>query len=232
MEKEKKISEYRVKKSFILGNSFVLIFPLVLTIVTFAERDMVRQNEWVGLGGFWMIGLLLTLLPLSSKLEISKDYVKICLFGVITTSQIYSSDVQIVEYGNLLRGGLGHGKGLRIRVLKNGRSRTHNIREKIFGIEAVKHAKRVLESRGADIDNEFVAMAQKESKRTKQVEKIGGIGIGLSIILFFIGLFIPEGSSFTVFKLIIPISAISIIFFIAYIIVKSKENADKSAGVE
>lgn len=136
---------YKAKISFILGNSFVLIFPLLLTLVILAEGAAAQQNEWVGVGIFWILGLLVTFVPLGSKLEVGEDYIKTYLFGFTTTKKISSSDVQALTYGNIFKGNLGFGKGINFTVLRNNKSKAHSLSERIYGKEAIDHAKHVLQ---------------------------------------------------------------------------------------
>jgi hypothetical protein len=79
-------------------------------------------------------------------LRVEKDHVRSYLLH-FRLSDVDSSNVQAVEYGNLYRGGLGFGKGLNYRALVKGKSRAYSIGEKFYGKEAIAHAKGVLESR-------------------------------------------------------------------------------------
>jgi hypothetical protein len=92
------------------------------------------------------LSVLLAIIPFVAKLEVGKDYLRPYLLGfpLLTLS---SKDVVDIEYGSLFRGGLGQGKGLNIRFLKNGKSKTTSIGEKFWGKEAIQHAKRVLENK-------------------------------------------------------------------------------------
>ena len=138
---------YKAKLSFLLGNLIVLIFPLLLTLVVYLEGEAAQQNEWIGIGIFWIIGALITFIPLGSRLEVGEDYIKTYLFGLTTTQKTQSSDVQALTYGNVFWGGLGFGKGINFRILRNGKSRAHSLSEKVYGPEAITHAKRVLSNK-------------------------------------------------------------------------------------
>ena len=75
------------------------------------------HNEWIGICGFWLIGFILILVPLYTKLEVGKDYIKNYFFGFCVNT-IKQGDVIAINYSNLMKGGLGYGKGLNIRIQK------------------------------------------------------------------------------------------------------------------
>lgn len=140
------MTTYKAQVSYILSNSVFFIFPLVLTIITISEGSAVNPNEWFGVFGFWAIGIILILVPMGSRLEVGKDYVKSSLFGFKVLS-ISSEDVVSIKYGNLFRGGLGYGKGLNVTFLKDGQSKSTSFGEKFWGKEAIQHTQRVLENK-------------------------------------------------------------------------------------
>jgi RHS repeat-associated protein len=121
----------------VLGIVFVgLTLPLII------EGAPVVATKLMALGGFWLLGIVLTLYPLGFELEVGSDYVRSSLYG-LTISDVRSSDVRAVVYGNLFFGSLG-GKGLTYRTVINGRSKTYTVGEIIYGKEAIEHARRVL----------------------------------------------------------------------------------------
>ncbi len=122
----------------------IVFFGLTLSLIV--EGSPVPATKLFGLSSFWVIGILLTVLPLGAKLEVGQDYIKTYLFNFTTTRKIRSSDVQVISYGDLFRGGLGFGKGISFRAVIDGKSRAYSVSEAIYGKEAVAHAKRVLES--------------------------------------------------------------------------------------
>lgn len=134
---------YKARLPYIFGNSVLLVFPLLLTIVNFAEVDGVQRNESIGLISFWLLAMVITLAPFVFKLEVGVNYVKTYFFGFpIRTVEV--SNVQVLEYGNLFRGGLGFGKGLKMWI-KTGRGRKYfSIGEKAYGKEAITHIREVL----------------------------------------------------------------------------------------
>lgn len=127
-----------------------LIFSLLLSIVTFASDAPPTLNELEALVGFWIFFIVLVVIPFLIKLEIGPDYVKSYLCGLCLRT-IQSSRVQVASYGDLFRGGLGIGKGLKGWELvhperKLFRNKYFSIGEQLYGKEALVHAKRVLES--------------------------------------------------------------------------------------
>ena len=140
------IKIYRARKSVMGGGLVVLaILFFGLTLPLIIEGSAVEERKLLGLGIFWIVGILLTVVPLGANLEVGEDYVKTYLFGFTTTPKIRASDVQVLVHGNLFHGGLGFGKGINFRALRDGRSKAFSISEAIYGKEALAHAKRVLE---------------------------------------------------------------------------------------
>jgi hypothetical protein len=135
---------YKPQKSFILGNSVVLIFPLILTIMSFSSGGKIPSHEIKGLVGFWVLTLLLTFVPLVLKIGVGDDYVKHYFLGFLTRN-LKKSDVEVLEYGNLLRaGGLGFGKGLKAWERRKNGLKYYSVGENAFGKEAIEHIRRVL----------------------------------------------------------------------------------------
>jgi hypothetical protein len=120
----------------------IVFFGLTLPLII--EGAPVEATKLLALGGFWLVGIVLTLYPLGFELEVGSDYVRASLYG-ITISDVRSSDVRAVVYGNLFFGSLG-GKGLTYRTVINGRSKTYTVGEIIYGKEAIEHARRILSS--------------------------------------------------------------------------------------
>lgn len=121
----------------------IVFFGLTLPLIV--EGVPIPTPKMLALISFWTLGILLTFVPLGAKLEVGADYIKTYLFNLTTTQKIYSSEVQVLQYGNIFRSGLGYGKGISFRVLKNGRSKAYNLSEAIYGKEAIAHARQVLE---------------------------------------------------------------------------------------
>jgi hypothetical protein len=138
---------YRPRKSIMgggLAEMTIVFFGLTLPLVL--EGAPVPTGKLVGLGIFWAMGILLTVMPLGARLEVGEDYIKTWFWGFGTTPKIHSSDVQVIGYGNVFLGGLGFGKGINFRALSNGKSKAYSIGEIVYGTEAIAHARRVLES--------------------------------------------------------------------------------------
>ncbi|MEK7564321.1 MAG: hypothetical protein AAB510_01995 [Patescibacteria group bacterium] len=137
---------YKIKKSHILGNSIFLIFPLVMTLIILTEEGGAQQNEWIGVGIFWLIGVLVLVLLSGSKMEVGTDYIRPYFFG-FPRRKIEASNIEVLEYGNLFRGGLGVGKGLKMWVKTSKGRKALTVGEKAYGKEAIDHMKSVLESK-------------------------------------------------------------------------------------
>jgi len=140
MEKEKNVTIYKANKFYGLP---ALIIPLLL-IAPLLSSEVSLENRLIGFGVFLLITLAIILVPLVSRLEIGRDFVRSRILG-FSTLELHPSDIQAIEYGNLFRGGLGVGKGLNIRAIVNGKIKNTSIGEKLYGKEAVEHARRVLE---------------------------------------------------------------------------------------
>lgn len=140
---------YKIKKSHILGNSIFLIFPLVMILIILTEEGGAQQNEWIGVGIFSLIGVLVLVLLSGSKMEVGTDYIRPYFFG-FPRRKIEASNIEVLEYGNLFRGGLGVGKGLKMWVKTSKGRKAFTIGEKAYGKEAIDHMKSVLESKSSN----------------------------------------------------------------------------------
>jgi hypothetical protein len=139
------VTVYRPPVSVMGGGLIVLAIVFFgLTLPLIIEGVPVEAKRLLGLAGLWLIGIAATIYPLGFQLEIGRDYVHGRLFG-ITISNVRSSDVQAIKYGNLYFGSLG-GKGLTFSAVVNGRSKTYTVGEIIYGKEAIEHARLVLSS--------------------------------------------------------------------------------------
>lgn len=123
----------------------IVFFGLTLPLIV--EGAPVGAGKLLGLIGFWVMGIILTLIPLAFKLEVGETYVRTYFF-YFRILNLLPSNIEAMEYDNLFHGGLGVGKGLNIRINLNGKSKNTSIGENIYGKEAIMHAKRVLEQRG------------------------------------------------------------------------------------
>ena len=65
------------------------------------------------LAGFWTFEDILTAIPFMFKLEVGDNYIKSYFLGFCIRT-LHASDIQALEYGNLMRwGSAGYGKGLK-----------------------------------------------------------------------------------------------------------------------
>lgn len=136
---------YKIKSKYILSNSIYFIFPLLMTFAVVSDSDGIQVNEWIGISSFWFIGILVMVVFLFSKIEVGEDYIHPYFFG-FSKRKIYRKDIEVIEYGNLFRGGLGVGKGLKMWIKKSDNSLTYrSIGEKAYGKEAIAHIRKVLE---------------------------------------------------------------------------------------
>lgn len=127
------------------GTALIIIF-FGLTLPLLVEGAQVETKKLIALGGFWVMGVILTLIPLALRLEIGNDSVKF-YFLHFCYRNLHNSDIQVLEYGNLMRaGGLGYGKGLKgWEKTSHGGNKYFSIGEQLYGKEALAHAKGVLE---------------------------------------------------------------------------------------
>ena len=131
-----------------MGGIVVLAIVLILTLFDWFGNAPLDSTQIIGLGTFWLIGILITIVPFGFRLEIGGDYIKTYFLG-FTIRDLQASNVQVMEYGNLLRGGLGAGKGLKIWEKTKKGKRYFSIGENAYGKEGIAHAKRALESEGS-----------------------------------------------------------------------------------
>ncbi len=124
-----------------------LVVPVLLLVPLFESGTPIQSGKLLGFGLLSLIVFVIYTAPLALRLEVGKDYVKSYFLG-FCVADLRSSNIQVVVYGNLFRGGLGYGKGLNIRALKNGRSKAYSVGEKLYGKEAIGHIRRVLEMGG------------------------------------------------------------------------------------
>ena len=145
---ENNLTIYKAKKSVMLGGLFLLALVFLgFTLPLLIAGNPIETGKLWGLIGFWIIGVILTVLPLGAKLEVGSNYIKTYLFGFTTTEKVFSSDVKELIYGNIFGGGFGFGKGIIFRTLVDGKKKAYNISEANYGKEAVAHARRVLEQK-------------------------------------------------------------------------------------
>jgi hypothetical protein len=145
---DKNVRIYKPNKIRIITNGSVvlgiILFGLTLP-VTFNDSPT-EARRLVGLAGFWLIGILVSVIPLGFTLEVGQDYVK-TMFLKRCLRTLRSSNIERFAYRNLFRGGLGFGKGLvGWEKLADGRRKYFSIGEQAYGKEAIVQAKRVLES--------------------------------------------------------------------------------------
>jgi hypothetical protein len=210
---EKNVTIYKANKFYA---SLILIVPLILLVPLFEGGTQIEDGKLIGYCILSFLAIILALTPFAARLEIDQDSVK-SYFLNFRVSDLCASDVQVVEYGNLFRGGgIGGGKGLNIRV-KKGLSKTYSVGEKLYGTEAIIHAYKVLSS------GKVLIIDAKKAKETDRTMLIGSIGMAASMGLFFLGFLIPD--TFPSFlKFIFPISMFSLISFIVYTIAKSAKS--------
>lgn len=140
---------YKPRKSLMAsGLAMLVLIFFGLTLPLLVDRVPAEKGKIIGLTVFWLIGIGLTLLPFAFKLEVGNDFVRTSFFG-FKVRELHSKDIQVLEYGNILRlGGLGAGRGLKgWEGTKRGGSRYFSLGEAAYGKEAISHAKRVLEQK-------------------------------------------------------------------------------------
>jgi RHS repeat-associated protein len=145
---------YKPKLSAMGGGLFVLaILFFGLTLPLIIEGAPVPIERLLGLAMFWVIGIALTIVPVSFKLEVGDDYITTCFAG-FRMKKIYASDVKKIKYENITAWGISMGKGIKIWTKDDGKrgfvikptwAFDASIGESAYGEEAIAHARRVLE---------------------------------------------------------------------------------------
>lgn len=149
---ETQIKIYSFNKSNVLAGVFILallFFGITLPSIISGEH----YSQIIGKQGpLWLLGIIITILPLGSRFEVGKDYIKTYLFGV-RVDTLKASDVETIKYGKVKRWGVvGMGNGLMgWKKTSHGRS-YFSFSEAGFGKEAIMDAKRALESKAEDSD--------------------------------------------------------------------------------
>ena len=137
------VTIYKAKKTYGLPVLFI-IFLFLMPL--FGSDTPLEGGRLVGLIILLSVSIILLIAPMAFKLEVGKGYSKTYFLGFCITT-IKSVDVQIVQYSNLLRGGLGVGKGLNIVININGKTKNYSVGEKLYGKKAIDHVKHVLENK-------------------------------------------------------------------------------------
>jgi len=137
----------KVYKLKLLTTAPVLLIPLLL-IYPAIIADVSLKEKMIGVTLFLIPVLFVALIPLGSKLIISSNDISVYFFG-FRTSYFQNQDVIKVKYQNIMKGGLGFGRGLVILTTKGA---AHSISEFGFGKAAIEHAKDVL-SKHVKVEN-------------------------------------------------------------------------------
>lgn len=137
---------YRPRKSTTGAGLVVLVLVFFgLTLPLIIEGAPIETKKLSALICFWLIGILLTIVPLMFKLEVGENYVKSYFLGFCVRN-IHSADIEVLEYGNLMRfGGLGMGKGVKAwERTKNGGLKYFSLGEGGYGRNVIEEVRRVL----------------------------------------------------------------------------------------
>ena len=147
MYMQNEITIYKAKKANASAGIFILILIFFgLTLPTILSGDLLARREIIGQAGFWILGIILTLIPLGGRFEVGKDYIKSYLFGICIDT-LKRSEIETIKYGRIKRWGVvGMGNGLMgwKRNSRGGRS-YFSFSESGYGKEAILHAKHALE---------------------------------------------------------------------------------------
>jgi hypothetical protein len=135
------------------GLIVIAIIFFGLTLPVWLDGSAMPVHELLGLGGFWVLGIALTVIPLGAKLEVGEDYIQTSLFGFATMPKVERSDVQELRCENMTAWGISTGKGIKIWKRRTDKSLSSvkprwaydaSVAESIYGKEAVAHARQVL----------------------------------------------------------------------------------------
>src|SRR5271156_6829335 len=108
---------YRPKLSSTLP---ILLIPILFSLSFIGSN--IDNNDVIGILGFFLIAIILTLIFSCGHTDVDGQYVKSYLFGFLIMS-LTSSNVKSITYGNLFKGGLGYGKGLIVYADINGKKK-------------------------------------------------------------------------------------------------------------
>jgi hypothetical protein len=144
---EDKIAVYGIKKSNMFGGLFVLALLFFgVTLPSIISGDSISQLIEQQ-GPLWLLGIVLTLVPLGGRFEVGNDYVKAYFFG-IGVDTLRASDIETIKYGRVKRWGVvGMGNDLMGSVKTKHGHRYFSFSEAGYGKEAIMHAKRALETK-------------------------------------------------------------------------------------
>ena len=133
MGKDVTIYKPRFFLSLINGLVLLAFIFFLLTLPVLVAGVPIESGKLLGLGGFWLMGIILSLAPLGFRLEVEDNHVRTYFIG-FCTRDLQPSNIQVLEYGNLFRaGGLGVGKGLKgWEKTKRGNSKYFSIGEKFW----------------------------------------------------------------------------------------------------
>jgi hypothetical protein len=139
-------SVYKPNK-YVMGGGLVVLAIVFfgLTLPLIVAGTPVETGQLVGLGGFWLFGIILTVAPLGFRLEIEEHIVR-SYFLNVCLKELRQEDVVSVNYGNLFPVNLG-GKGLIIYARVKGKNVRLTMGENLYSKQAIEHAKRALEPR-------------------------------------------------------------------------------------
>lgn len=144
---ENDVTIYKAKKSQMSGGVFLIILLFFgFMLPTIISGNPLSQRQIVGQSIFWALAIILTILPLGTRMEVGKDYVKWHVFG-IRTSYLRAADIEEIHYTKIIRWAVvGMGNGLAGWAKSSYGHKYFSFSETWFGKEAIMHAKRVLES--------------------------------------------------------------------------------------
>jgi hypothetical protein len=139
------IKVYKPKKSVVGGGLIALAIVFFgLTLPLIVAGVPVEKGKLIGLSGFWILGIIMILIPLTARLEVGGDCVKMYFLG-FKTRTLKATNIEVLEYSNLFRGGLGAGKAIKGWEKTGSGHKYFSIGEGYYGKEAIAHAKKVLD---------------------------------------------------------------------------------------
>jgi amino acid permease len=206
---------YKVRKNqYLWGGLFFGIILIALSISLIGEGS-IERTKFLGLIGFWIIAIVLTLAPFGFKLEVGEDYVKTFFLG-FCLRYLKRENIEIIECGNLMRGGgLGYGKGLKgWERTKRGNRKYFSIGEDAYGKGAMKGIARAL-SKDSLLENKFKNQDPHKEIDSKKKVQIAMIWTAGSIIGFFLLLNYVQNTKFAI---LVPISILSLIISMVYLV--------------
>lgn len=148
------MKKYWGKISYLLP---VLFLPAIFSVLALSDGELFRTPDFFIL--FWLVSLILVLIPLGYNLEIENDLIterfcgiKIKKFQPNNVESVTCGSVSLFERVNPFFG-IPHGKGIVLLVNINGARKIYSFSEKLYGKKVIEDIKLMSKQALPDILN-------------------------------------------------------------------------------